>query len=905
MQAATARYKARLQASLGSDWLDGSRRREVIARIRGFLDDGRAELAAEFELKPTGEAYCQGHSALFDSVLSACFDLALSTVERREGPLPMDADLCVVAIGGYGRAHLAPWSDIDLAFVPMIEEHEHIDAIIREMLAVLDELLVPLQHPHVAHSYRPLADLAYIDYQSATALLESRFVAGDMSLYMHLMQAVIASMSPVDFAYFNMLERQEIWNSRRQSLYAVEPLLKTGPGGLRDFHAAVWVAKVVYRLHDWDVLGALRQRGIISERDEKAALAGLEYVLRVRNWLHLHRGTKLDTLHKGYQQDLALALGYRDHGRVAASEDMMRELYAAMRAMADFSRRLLMVCREERMEFRHGCLVERWQLEPGHDTVFTEDPARLVELFADAQALDLTMSVRLQRQIVSHAHLVDESVVARRDVGEAMIRVLRPEADVSKTLRQMLNMQILERVLPDFGPLLTFLPSDQAHEYTVGEHSLKVVDELQRLALAPNGEDEKILSDALAHLQEPEVLIFAGLFHDVGKLDGTGAHSLTGIIRAREAAERLGLQEHQIARVSFLIREHLTMMRTARLKPLQLQDTIEEFVDCLPAEDPLDALDMLTLLTYADTRSVGQNVLKDTDRRLLMDLFGKAARWIQERPLLEGGASEQAGRARRRLTRAPALKDLDPEVVRAHLERLPVWYAVNTQPAVVAKHIDHLARLSHSDGPVIDYHQSLGAKHTEMTLCTTHRPYLLRDIAGAIAANNLDIYLCSQEVALAQGEDVPRQAICTIWLDDFGQSVTQPKRDRLAEDLASVLRGDETVAELLVRRGRGPADVVVHSVEVSNEASRQYTVVSIRAADERGLLFRLADTLASEALDIRVAKVTTWRSAAEDAFYVVSTQTGAKLSNEQTNGLADRLLDDLGGRPLSESGAYI
>ena len=510
-------------------------------------------------------------------------------------------------------------------------------------------------------------------------------------------------------------------------------------------------------------------------------------------------------------------------------------------------------------------------------------------LFSDAQTFELGMSLRLERLITTSAELIDAAVLRRKSVGERFLAMLKPDQDVAGALRHMLRLHVLERLLPEFDPLLPFLPSDQAHEYTVGEHSIKVVEELQRVFKAPIGEDEGILADAIGHLQEPEVLLFAGLYHDVGKLDGTGDHSYTGIGRARVAGERLGLQEHQIERVSFLIKEHLTMMRTARLKPLQMQDTIDEFVEKLPATDPLDALDMLTCLTYADTRSVGQNVLKDTDRRLLMELFAKAARWVQERPMADPSDTDQAGRARRRLTRAPALKDMDADVVRTHLERLPVWYAVNTPPALVAKHIAYLERLDGGEDPVVEFYQALGAKHTELTLCTIDRPGLLRDIAGTISANNLDIYLCQQEVAVALGANGRRQAICTIWLDDFGQSVTQGKRDRLAEDLSRVVSGEQPVHGLLDKRGRSQVDVVIHSVDVSNDASRQYTVVSIRAADERGLLFRLADALHQEQLDIRVAKVTTWRNAAEDAFYCVSSATGVKLTEEQLAGIGERI----------------
>jgi len=885
--------------------------RETVERLREFLDIERAALAAEFRERPTGSEHCRRQSALFDTLMGALFQLATEVVEQRSGPTPSDADLCVAAIGGYGRAHMAPWSDIDIVFVPMSEEHAFIDAVVREMLNLINATLLPRRHPVPAHSYRPLSDLAFIDHQSATALLESRFIAGDHSLYIHFMHALMESISPVDFSHLNVEERRKIWGDRRQSLFAVEPNLKTGPGGLRDFHAAVWVAKVVFRISDWDVLGALRGRGVISEREQLDVLTSLEFVLRCRNWLHLERGQKLDVLHVPYQAPMAHALGYMPSGRVAAEELLMRDYFRHARCVADFSRRLLAVTLEQRMEFRHGLYVEGWRLHPTHDHIFREDAERLVAVFQESQRLELPCALRLERLIELNVPLLDATVRDRPQVGARFLDILRAEHDVGVTLRSMLRLKVLEQLLPEFAPLMPFLPSDQAHEYSVGEHSLKAVEEMERLRTQPSGEDEIILGEALKALQEPEVLFVAMLFHDVGKLEGTGNHSVTGPAIARRAAERLRMNETSIERVEFLIREHLTMGRTARLGALSLPEIVAEFVAKLPERDPLDALDMLTMVTYADTRSVGQNVLKDTDRRLLMELFAKAAKWLQDQTLHTGGegeADEEEATRRtlgRRLGRAPAMRDVEPEALRGHLDRLPVWYAVNTPPALIAKHLAYLERVAAGEDPVVEYWQTLGTRHTELTLCTFDRPGLLRDIAGTVTANNLDIYLCQQDVAQgvpADGTLAARtaQAICTIWVDDFGQSLGQSKRERLAADLVSVIRGDESVEEILERRGRAPAsEVVVHSVEVNNDASRQYTVVSVRAADERGLLCRLTDALFKESLDIRVAKVTTWRNAAEDAFYCVDHRTGGKVEPGRAEELARHLEQRLTKREVT------
>ncbi len=882
----------RLRALLGPEPDAVAGRPRVIAAIREFIDGERDRLHAAFESEPSGGSHCQAQAAIFDVVLGEVFALASRTVEQSFGRFPPEADLCLAAVGGYGRASLSPWSDIDIVFIPA-NEQECIDAVVRETLLLLGDALVPGRHPQIAHSYRPLNDIGLIDHQTATALLESRHLAGDGSLHVHFMQSLLAAIEPVEFLHVNLEERQVVWEDGRQSVFAVEPNLKAGPGGLRDFHAAIWVAKVVYGINDWDILGVLRQRGKVAWDECTAVLRALEFVYVCRNWLHYARGQKLDVLHVPYQDDLGRALGYRPTTE-SAGEQVMRELYGCTRQIHDFSRRLLYTARRERIEFRHGTHVANWTLFPNHDGIIREDPARLVLLYEERQRLQLHMSAELDRLVTSSVRALDEVTRRKLAVGSSFLRILSSPRDVAGTLRNMLWSGVLEQVLPEFEPMMAFLPGDPAHEYTVGEHSLKAVEELQRLRDRPQGEDEHVVSDAIKLLREPEVLFLATLFHDVGKLDKSNEHSRTGAVVGEAVAKRLGMQEGGVARVRWLIERHLTMMRTARLGALPLPETIDGFVKLLPPEDPLDELDMLVALTWADADSVGDNVFRENERRLLMDLFTKAAKWIHERPMVdEPGARE---RLSRRLRDAPALRDVDPEVVKRDLLGLPTWYAVNTPPALIAKHISYLQRVAAGENPVVEFYHALQAMHTELTVCTVARSGLLRDIAAAVTANNLDIYLVQSDICCVTDGALPSRAVATIWVDDFGQPLGQVKKDRLRHDLESVLSDREAADTVLERRGKVvPERVVIHGITCSNTNSSQHTVVQVRADDQKGLLYRLTNALAAEGLDIMVAKVTTWRGAAEDAFYVVSQETGGKVSDAEADRLAGRLTSRLSG----------
>jgi [protein-PII] uridylyltransferase len=414
------------------------------------------------------------------------------------------------------------------------------------------------------------------------------------------------------------------------------------------------------------------------------------------------------------------------------------------------------------------------------------------------------------------------------------------------------------------------------------------VEELQALR---DGADPEagLLRDVFTQVTEPALLFLTAMLHDVGKARRQGDHSEVGAALGRNVALRLGLGEDSAARLEFLIREHLLMPRTARLFSLAFPETIEQFVDRLPSRD---SLDMLYLLSYTDIKSVGERVLRDTDKRLLQELYLKARHeWeVRSRADAAAAAAVERSRVRRRVAREPSLRDLPPEEVEAHLQAMPPWYAVNTPPAVIARHLEYVRRVG-TEHVITDFYHERQAHYTEMTVCTWDRQGLLRDVAGALTSNNVDIYLVQADVRRI---DRPI-SISTWWIDDYGQPVSDVKRGRVAEDLQAVLRDDVPVAEILARRGKRLAERIrLHSLELRNDISREHTVVQVRAADQIGLLYLLCAAMAAEGLNIATAKITTWRGGAEDAFYVTD-GAGRPLTDEACRQVAGRLRARLSG----------
>jgi len=862
------------------------------ARLAGwqaFIDRERERLRQAYAAQPTGAELARAQTALFDGLIRHLYQVALAEVRASDWADGTEALLAVAAVGGYGRAQLSPFSDIDVVFIPAREGLPFVDALVRETYRLLVETLRPPRYPRVSHSYRPFTDLALLDHQTLTALLEARYLCGDEALFQRFMQELLRQINPVVFCQVNRREREAVWTARPHSLYQVEPDLKDGPGGLRDFQAAIWMAKIAYQIPDWDVLAALRQRGVVDEEQGAAVVAAVEYLLRVRHGLHFIRGRKLDTLHVHYQDELAQTLGYRSApGGPSAVESLMADYYRHTRALADFSRRLIRQCGELRLPLGDGFWVEASQLRPMSEAIFQENPARLIRVFEYAQRYDLELSLELEELIRHSLEGIDDSLRHHSEAAASFLALLHSSGDVAGALRRMLDLGVLECYLPEFGRTLHLLPFDQAHEHTIGEHSLRVVEGLQRLrgAVTPA---ESPLGEAVALLSEPELLYLAALLHDAGKAERKGNHALTGSRLARQVADRLGLSPDRRDRVVFLVEHHLLMSHTARLHSLALPETIEHFTAAIPSEDLLHAL---YALTYADIEAVGEGMLRDTEARLLEELYVKARREWEARSepaTAEQRVAARVSQMRRRVTRE--LSDWPADKVEEHLGAMPAWYVLNNSSTAIARHLEYLERLP-EEQVVTDFTHERGSHYTEMTVCTADRPGLFRDIAGVLTANNTDVYLVHLDVRLGP------HPIClsTWWIDDYGQPVSPVRRERLAQDLASVLREGESVAALMARRGKTVGDeVVLQDLNLSNDLSRQHTVVHLRARDQIGLLYLLTAALTAEGLNIRTAKVTTWRGLAEDAFYVTD-RAGRKLPDESCEAVAQRLRERLVGR---------
>lgn len=867
------------------------------------------ELAARGGLpggEELGTPICHAFSDLTDAFLSRLLALAC----RRAGVDAEAPPLALVATGGYGRRELCPFSDIDVAFVPLRDGDARIDRVVRDMFTQIMDICIGKCKLKVGYAYRPLQDCAGLDHQTTTGLLDARLIAGNERLFIQFEDAFWQGFNPAEFVFAKLAERRGGLARWGHLPRVVEPQLKEGPGGLRDVQTSVWLMQAHAHLAAARVRGARSLESLQREQGltlEDARLLGTakETLLRVRNVLHTLAGASHDTLARTRQEEIATRLGYgrmTNHLEDAPPvERFMAELYPQLAHVRCIAANAMERAQNSRMMLGIGLDCRRGKIVPANGALETDDPLWLLWACELAQKYGLVFSARLAQ--ACHDLLVMQPRLADARAGaQIFTRILSNKGGVYPALQRMADLGILGWFVPEFGRVMDLIPYDPAHEYTVGQHTLNVLRYLDELAntgnMSASGRPEqetgnrqdaasssaagepwgemRLVMQGLGH---PEELMLAALLHDCGKgLEG-GAHADVGAGLARDVCGRLGWDERATANVVFLIEHHLLMAQTSRLRDLTLEETIGDFARIV---NDAARLDMLYLLTYADTRAVGEGVWSQVNGRFLQELWRRTASVLGGEPT--SADEERMARARRRMVKDRTLENLPSALVAEHIQAMPPPYLLNQSMEHIALHIGLVQRVR--DGEiVIDFQDAGQATYTELTVAAFDdpRPGLLAKIAGVLYASDLAGH-SAQVFTRVSARD--RIALDTLWVDFAGRQLSGGKRHEVASWLRTTLKGETSVEELLARRGArrkllGPSNPVSAGGETRvlvarNDLSSTATVIEIEEPDAQGALFWTSQALSRLGWNIQSARVSLWHGVARASFYV----TGARHLSE-------------------------
>lgn len=854
--------------------------------LRAFAEAARESRALLHQIAGPGHGLEMAalETALVDEVLRELYERAVGAEEEGAAE-PDPGELAVAAAGGYGRSELMPFSDVDVVIIAPDEDHPVCDRIIRRLYHGVFDVLSARLGVEVGYSCRSAAHPGELDTNTLTALSETRLIAGSRDAYEHFLDAVSAHVDPARLLIRFAAEREAQRLDFSPAVHRVEPNLKHDPGGLRDLLSAFWHARAAFGLRAPSALSELRDRAILSYSEAHDVQGALEQILAERRAAHVVSGRRTDTLYISLQEPVARWLGYRDLDSLSAVDQLMHDHYAAAECVHRYARALCARAHDAVVPVGADFAVRQGRLCPSPTVSLLETPGRAVEAVALADAYGIPLCPTLEDECREAAQEIGEAHAGTPE-ADALLRILSARGRPGPAIRRLSELGILSCLVPELGVCARRVPTDPMHEYAILEHTIQVIEHLDELREA----DQPILSTlsrtyAAISDSARRALMLAALLHDAGKVMDGERHSQIGAEIARRVGARLGLPDAEVDGAAQLIERHLLMARTSRLRDLQDPATIREFCEAVP---DAEMLDLLYLLTYADTKAVGLGVFGDVEARLLEDLYAKALATLSQgmdAPDLEEAKAIITERAVRELR----FRDISEERVREHCELMPAEYVVGMPLGLLGAHIVMIRDLQRDRGPLLEFYNDPDVGFTELTICAYDdpKPGLFAKICGTLLANGIDIH--SANIRTRAGEDPI--ALDALLISCDGRRIEGDLADRTERDVRSVLLGEAEVHQLLGRRRRHPHPVKDLVISASNAVAEHRTVIHASAADSLGLLYRITRAMAASGLNLHAAQITTWGARAEDSFYVTHFDGGRPVPAERLADLEREIAD--------------
>jgi [protein-PII] uridylyltransferase len=753
----------------------------------------RRERLLQTTFERNGLDWCAEHTEIADEVIRLVF---------REIVGDAQPNLAILATGGYGRCELAPYSDIDLTLVTEDETNPEVDPLIRRLFKVLGDAFARFGLT-VGYAYRLIYDVPGLDGETRTGLIDARFLEGSHRIASMLMDALWEEFPVGDFLLAKLGERENAIRKTHTSPLVVEPHLKDGAGGLRSFQCANWI-----RI-------ALRQQPMRPTKE-------YETVLRYRNWLHYLYGRKNDQMTRSKQAEITDRKG-GDLDRVAG------ELIRAMIRLDEDYHAAVEGISEAR--FRLGTAVE---VNRGEARVMgNADPGAAAAGIALATRLDLAISS------------LPAGTGELRGGAEAYFALIKGE----RVVRNLDRCGLLAEILPELTACRTLMPRDNTHRYTVFEHSLRVLRNLENI---PAG---TVYERIRTGLREPERLHFVALVHDLGKNIPGRPHSESGADLVREIGARWGMDPVLVEDAAWLILHHLDMARFIRMRDVDHPDTAKDMAEIVGTHERLD---LLTLLTRADISAVGPNVLTAVQDAFLRQLYEMTSEH------LKGDVPSQVTpmMSRRRLQRELGGGETIPaEELERFLDALPAHYLLSAEKELVELHYRYAERAIEGS-PIVEISPNADLSASEVTIAALDEPGLLSRFLAVFYALSLGVH----KMRVCTVQTPPAVALDTFTVSHGGQPIPETTAKMLDSALRAVIAHEMTAEAIMRKHGLDPDRR--QNVFSSHFIEGETGILEVQAPRGRGMAYRVARMITSQGWNIRAARVSQWAGRGSAAFYI-------------------------------------
>jgi [protein-PII] uridylyltransferase len=765
--------------------------------------------------------------------------------------------VCLIAVGGYGRAELAPYSDVDLLLLYSSSKKEDLPPLIEKILYPLWDL--GLEISCSSRSINECLNMAQSDLHVKTSLIDGRYLDGEYEFFRILYGLFTKKILHRKIRQFAETLAKDLHfrhHKYEDPAYALEPTIKEGEGGLRDFQIGRWIIRAKFKTDRWD--------SILFPDHSRMLDKSIQFLWAVRNQLHLLSGRRQDDLTFELQEKIAPTLGF-PHGPQGV-EEMMRQYHLSTQRISNFVcdileralyepswfKKTFFFFQRKKIDENFGMAYgELHLLDP---ITFKRDPTQLMTLFKHCQTYRDNMDFRAEEAVMEALPFIDDRFRTSEEVNQIFLTILREGNRVETLLRKMHELGFLSQYIPEFSDVEGKVHYDLYHVHPVDIHSLLAVGELVKLREGLYQKDYPLLTSLVREIEKPDILFLTTLLHDIGK-GIEGDHSFTGAEMAKDIAIRMGLSLDEKELIGFLVSHHLLMVETALRRDLHDEQVILRFANEVKN---LNQLKMLYLLTFADIKAVGPETWTTWKNTLLMELFLKTSHFFER-----GGIAGPFLKVDQIIQKLQ--ESLSPEIISEYAEHLPDRYLSCYPPGEIVHHID-LARSIEKELLLVEWKMEKEIQ-ARVTVCTKDRYGLFSKITGSMFLNRLNV-LEAQIHTWGNGI-----VLDTFWVEDATKDIDR-RLQQFKKDLEEILGGKSSVKDLLSKRKESNRIIqkviprVSGEVKINNLDSDFYTIIEITGEDRLGILYEITDALTDFGCNFHFARISTLGNRIVDVFYV-------------------------------------
>jgi [protein-PII] uridylyltransferase len=798
--------------------------------------------------------------------------------------LAIPASVALVAVGGYGRGELFPYSDVDVLILLDGAPDAALQAQLEQMVTLFWDIGL-----EIGHSIRTVDEClseAAADITVQTSLLEARLVTGNRKLFLSLAQRCKAAMDARAFFQAKTLEMRQRHAKYEDTPYSLEPNCKESPGGLRDLQVILWVAKAADLGNSWQELA---KRGLITSTEARQLKQKEREFKDIRIRLHIYAKRREDRLVFDVQTPIAETFGFKTNETRRSSEYLMQHYYWAAKAITQLNTILLQNIEAQLFPqpATPHAINERFNevnglIDIARDDTFESTPSAMLEVFLLlAQHAELTGMTARTLRALWHARFKIDQNFRRNPANRALfLQIIQAPRGITHALRGMNQTSVLGRYLPNFRRIIGQMQHDLFHVYTVDQHILMVVRNVRRFTMPEHAHEYPFCSQLMANFSKHWLLYIAALFHDIAKGRG-GDHSKLGMEDARRFCKDHGLPKEDTDLVVFLVEHHLTMSQVAQKNDLSDIEVIRNFANIVKDERHLTAL---YLLTVADIRGTSPKVWNAWKGKLLEDLYRLTLRVLGgETPSADHELKNRQDEAIKTLHLYGLMND-----AHEHLwKQLDVVYFLRHDASDIAWQTRALYNKVDSAKPVVKCRLAPIGEGLQVTVYTKDQADLFARICSYFDRKNFSI-LDAKIHTTKHG----------YALDTF--LVTEPTFANNYRDIINLI--EHELSQLLESQGSLPAPCkgrlsrlsrtfpITPTVDLRPDERGQYYLLSVSANDRNGLLYSIANVLAKYKINLHTAKIMTLGERVEDVFLV----DGPVLNNARSQiQLETDLLDAL------------